>query len=188
MKQVISRWLLVRDDAAPKLQSRLAIHALAAASGNALSSLVFVPKELIKQQLQYHPEKTVAEIIIQAIKQKGLIRGLYCGYQMTLLRNVPSAILRFALYEEFKHLWLQRRQHNTMFAQSAATTTRRTPQHQSQQQQQQQQQHRKFEPMLFLAGALAGALASGCMTPIDVLKTRLATDTLHWSGGSVSAC
>jgi hypothetical protein len=30
---------------------------------------------------------------------------------------------------------------------------------------------------LFAAGAIAGAMASGVMTPVDVLKTRLATGT-----------
>jgi solute carrier family 25 S-adenosylmethionine transporter 26 len=34
-----------------------------------------------------------------------------------------------------------------------------------------------MSPKFFLAGAVAGAIASGAMTPVDVLKTRLATGT-----------
>ena len=30
------------------------------------------------------------------------ISGLYAGYLATLLRNIPSAVIRFAVYEELK--------------------------------------------------------------------------------------
>ena len=143
--------------------SRLTIHAMAAASGNALSSLVFVPKEFIKQRLQYTESSTVWGIISSTMKENGT-RGLYCGYQATLLRNIPSAIIRFVLYEEFKYRWYNPQQQN-------------------------QTTHNVMQlPTLFLAGALAGAIASGCMTPVDVIKTRLATGTLPTvTGGFVSS-
>jgi len=153
--------------------SRLYIHASAAASGNALSSLIFVPKEFIKQQLQYSAttatmeSMTIQSIITSTIKAHG-IQGLYCGYQATLLRNVPSAILRFALYEEFKYKWTQ---HESNSHQSPPTT--KTPFH--------------GIPVLFMAGAVAGAIASGCMTPIDVIKTRLVTQTIPSQLGLVAS-
>lgn len=132
---------------------RLAVHGLAAACGNMISSAVFVPKELIKQQLQYHSDgKTAAAVVVQILKEKG-ISGLYCGYQATLMRNIPSAVLRFALYEELKRMW--------------------TPS--DEEQQHKQQQHLPIG--VFAAGAVAGAMASGIMTPVDVIKTRLATGT-----------
>ena len=128
------------------LQKRLCIHSLAAATGNAVSSLVFVPKEYIKQQMQSqcrglglrgatmkkygvnigkaqtakaasaHPNsilavtssnvnvpinKSMHAMIYEVVQTKG-ISELYSGYRATLMRNVPSAILRFALYEELK--------------------------------------------------------------------------------------
>lgn len=40
--------------------------------------------------------------VVSAILQQEGLRGLYRGYRATLLRNIPSAVLRFALYEELK--------------------------------------------------------------------------------------
>ncbi len=45
----------------------------------------------------------ILEIIWEAVSEEG-IRWLYRGYVPTLSRNVPSAMLRFAFYEEMKHL------------------------------------------------------------------------------------
>lgn len=122
--------------------SRLWVHAAAAASGNILSSAIFVPKEFVKQQLQYQGGS-----LVTVIRTAG-IRGLYRGYQATLMRNIPTAALRFVLYEELK--W--------------RLYTRPT-----------QQEEQQPSWKLFAAGAVAGALASGLMTPVDVLKTRLVT-------------
>ena len=47
----------------------------------------------------------VRTIVRETVREKG-IRGLYSGYQSTLMRNVPSAVMRFALYEELKLKWL----------------------------------------------------------------------------------
>jgi hypothetical protein len=43
----------------------------------------------------------VRGVVSSILQQEGL-RGLYRGYRATLLRNIPSAVLRFALYEELK--------------------------------------------------------------------------------------
>jgi len=140
---------------------RLLVHALAAMSGNVLSSAIFVPKELIKQQLQYRQTGNVVSCMTQIVPEKGL-GGLYVGYKATLLRNIPTAVLRFGLYEEFRYRWYttaQPNNDNTRKNGSASTTTV------------------GFVPKFFLAGACAGLLASGVMTPVDVLKTRLATGT-----------
>lgn len=44
---------------------------------------------------------TAAQIIRSTLQEKG-VRGLYCGYWATLSRNIPSAVIRFSLYEEIK--------------------------------------------------------------------------------------
>jgi solute carrier family 25 S-adenosylmethionine transporter 26 len=131
-------------------KNRLWIHALAAASGNIMSSAVFVPKETIKQQMQFYQAGSVGQVCVKLVQQKGF-RGLYSGYCATLMRNIPSAMLRFVLYEELKFRW-----HTN---------------------QESSRNHSQFSWKLFAAGAVAGSLASGFMTPIDVMKTRLSTGT-----------
>jgi solute carrier family 25 S-adenosylmethionine transporter 26 len=138
----------------------LGIHATAAASGNMLSSLVFVPKELVKQQMQFQGAGVSFGNVFLQILEKSGVPGLYCGYQATLMRNIPSAMLRFALYEELKYRWYTTSQANNGGGDSTLTG-----------------EAMPFNWQLFAAGACAGALASGIMTPVDVLKTRLSTGT-----------
>lgn len=45
--------------------------------------------------------ETAKEIIQRTVREKG-VQGLYCGYWATLSRNIPSAVIRFSLYEEIK--------------------------------------------------------------------------------------
>lgn len=137
-----------------KVRQRLTIHAVSAASGNILSSLVFVPKEVIKQQMQFDG-KPIGTICRDIFRTRG-IKGYYSGYQATLLRNIPSAVLRFVLYEELKWRWYAARHTKTKSNDSILLET-------------------AFSWRLFAAGAVAGAVASGFMTPIDVMKTRIST-------------
>jgi solute carrier family 25 S-adenosylmethionine transporter 26 len=134
------------------LAERWLLHASAAATGNVVSSAIFVPKELIKQQLQYHGGNSNVQSVVRQILQQRGMAGLYTGYAATLLRNIPSAALRFGFYEEFKRAWCTNDDDDD-------------------------DDHRAFRWKLFAAGAAAGALASGFMTPVDVLKTRLSTGT-----------
>lgn len=136
---------------------RWAIHGLAAASGNILSSTVFVPKEVIKQQLQYTAQQqscatsAIARTsILSVIREKG-VAGLYAGYGETLMRNIPSVMVRFVLYEELKHRFSNDKTNHGLFPTSTWGT--------------------------FGAGALAGSTASFLITPMDVLKSRQATGT-----------
>jgi solute carrier family 25 (mitochondrial S-adenosylmethionine transporter), member 26 len=137
------------------LSNRLMVHALAAMSGNVLSSAVFVPKELVKQQLQFQQSGNALGVIVDILATKGL-GGLYLGYKATLMRNIPTAVLRFGLYEEFRYRWYTQQQNRTGKENQHAVPS-----------------SAKF----FWAGAAAGVIASGLMTPVDVLKTRLATGT-----------
>ncbi|CAM9986572.1 unnamed protein product [Laminaria digitata] len=98
--------------------------------------------------------ETAREIVARTLREKG-VRGLYCGYWATLSRNVPSAIIRFSLYEEIK-----------LFMGPARLAS--------------------APPAYLIAGALAGACASGLTTPFDVLKTRVATGSLDGGRGFAS--
>ncbi|KAL3914648.1 MAG: hypothetical protein SGILL_006019 [Bacillariaceae sp.] len=158
-------WVLPKDgnkknDDKSSTRRRLTIHALAAASGNIISSTVFVPKEVIKQQLQYHAQEQLqgtTTSVMSVVRDKG-ITGLYAGYGATLMRNIPSAMMRFVLYEELKRKFGNggnggngSNSNNNNSLQGSWGT--------------------------FLAGAVSGSTASFVMTPMDVLKSRQATGT-----------
>mmetsp|Transcript_5698 Transcript_5698/g.13216 ORF Transcript_5698/g.13216 Transcript_5698/m.13216 type:complete len:337 (-) Transcript_5698:345-1355(-) len=135
-----------------------AIHMVSAAAGNAASSAVFVPKEFVKQQLQgaraAGSSLTAFECISLTIREKG-VGALYSGYAATLLRNIPSAAIRFTTFEALKaHLGC-----NTTSAQG---TWR-----------------------MMAAGAASGLLASSLTTPMDVIKTRIASGALDRELGIV---
>lgn len=147
--------------------SRQAIHSLSAISGNLLSSIVFVPKDTLKQHMQYLktsqvrpslngaiPKTTLLNAVADIYSKKG-IRGFYKGYLATLLRNIPSAVIRFTIYEELKHAV----QYN--YQNSNTTKSMLFPMY--------------FHNVCFLfCGGLASSLSAAVTTPLDVIKSRLA--------------
>ena len=139
--------------------TRPLINAFAAVSGNILSSLIFVPKDALKQQLQYiqiNPalsRESLLTLITRIYRESG-IKGFYPSYQATILRNIPSAIIRFVLYEEFKY-------YSTHYAGGDTGSDMR---------------YRSV--LLLLSGAIASSISSGMTTPLDVVKTRMATGML----------
>jgi solute carrier family 25 S-adenosylmethionine transporter 26 len=169
---------------------RLGIHALAAASGNLASSAIFVPKETLKQKMQYTGQGLGATLTTlwtagSATTSSGIlwrrpavqfVTSLYRGWQTTLLRNVPSAILRFCIYEELKRAMIVSAAASTLHSTGSIRRNRHghgqlgaRPTHLP--------AATAIPFRIFLAGAVAGALASGIMTPFDVLKTRVSTGT-----------
>lgn len=73
----------------------------------------------------------------------GGLAGFYAGYFTTLLREVPFSAIQFPLYEHFKHEWAELRGRETS------------------------------PPEMATCGAVAGGIAAGLTTPMDVIKTRL---------------
>ena len=141
--------------------SRPFIHMLAAASGNVMSSVIFVPKDAIKQQLQaiktgsipslrgkISSTVSLPDVLWNILTTKG-IKGFYPNYRVTLMRNIPSAVIRFTVYEELR-----------LIVQKTVNTT----DHQS-----------LLSVGYMIAGGLASAFASASTTPFDLVKTRLGT-------------
>mmetsp|Transcript_5204 Transcript_5204/g.15558 ORF Transcript_5204/g.15558 Transcript_5204/m.15558 type:complete len:331 (-) Transcript_5204:74-1066(-) len=124
---------------------RILINMLSAASGNVMSSVLFVPKEVLKQRLQFGLGHSVPEAASILFRESG-IRGFYSGYFSTLMRNVPSTALKFMIYEEVKHMFLR-------FSNKSELSSH---------------EH-------LAAGALAGLISSFATTPMDVMKTKYAT-------------
>lgn len=132
-------------------RTRAEIHCAAAACGNAAASLIFVPKEMIKQRLQAArvagDTATVRGIVAAIVRREG-VRGLYAAYTATLMRNIPSTAVRFLVYEELKHQLarLHISDDGSVLGKEVSA----------------------------VCGFVSGAVASVTMTPIDVAKTRLA--------------
>lgn len=82
-------------------------HMLAAASGNLMSSAIFVPKDVLKHKIQAIRQGAV-EIsgfsrferidilkLARHVYATSGIKGFYPSYRATLMKNVPSAVIRF---------------------------------------------------------------------------------------------
>lgn len=146
---------------------RVPVNAIAAASGNVASSVLFVPKEVVKQRMQAGVDSgKFVGAALRLFRADG-VAGLYRGYKATLLRNIPSTMLRFVLYEEAK-LVLQGlvrsplddfSGRNAKGRQRITVTAKR--------------QISAFESVA--AGAVSGGISSAITTPMDVIKTRFAT-------------
>ena len=162
-KKVIYKYLNVNSTISSS--QRALVHMSAAAVGNIVSSFIFVPKEAIKSQMQaiktgsilWHGTssspsslKTV-DVVNSIFKSKGF-KGFYPSYRATLLRNIPSAIVRFTVYEELRLIikstpWISTTSWSTSLG-------------------------------YILAGASASMLSSALTTPFDVIKTRLSTGAI----------
>lgn len=80
---------------------------LAAFLGNIASSLVLVPKEVLKQRMQAGAAGSTVGVARALIQAEG-VRGLYRGYASTILRNSPGNIISFSGYEFLKQLQLEK--------------------------------------------------------------------------------
>ncbi|KAL8761969.1 MAG: hypothetical protein Q9184_001955 [Pyrenodesmia sp. 2 TL-2023] len=125
-------------------------HMVAASVGEVAACAVRVPTEVIKQRAQaaQQPSSMAALRFILTQRRKvgalGVWREMYRGWGITIMREVPFTAVQFPLWEGMK-AWQRRK-------------TRRD-------------QVTSVESGLY--GSVAGAVAAGLTTPLDVLKTRL---------------
>ncbi|KAH8965869.1 hypothetical protein BDL97_04G139000 [Sphagnum fallax] len=133
---------------------------LAAALGNVTASIVRVPPEVIKQRVQAAVYKNVFEATSQLWAKEG-IQGFYCGYSSMLARDIPYSAVQFTVFEMLKKLRSQRLQKEG--GQQAVKSGK----------------HMANDLWM---GAVAGAVASSLTNPLDVVKTRVMTQT---RGGNV---
>ncbi|EEF38093.1 S-adenosylmethionine carrier 1, chloroplastic/mitochondrial isoform X2 [Ricinus communis] len=71
----------------------------AGAVGGAISSLVRVPTEVVKQRMQTG-QFTSATNVVRVIVAKEGFKGLYVGYGSFLLRDLPFDAVQFCIYEQ----------------------------------------------------------------------------------------
>ncbi|XP_002970352.2 protein MITOFERRINLIKE 1, chloroplastic [Selaginella moellendorffii] len=125
----------------------LLVPPVAGAMGNIVSSAILVPKEVITQRMQAGAKGRSWNVLMRTLERDGL-KGLYVGYSAALLRNLPSGVINFSTFEYLRVAWLRVSGQDSL------------------------------EPWQSVSsGALAGAIAAALTTPMDVVKTRLMTQS-----------
>ncbi|MCJ1398416.1 S-adenosylmethionine transporter [Xylographa trunciseda] len=125
-------------------------HMAAASLGEVAACAVRVPTEVVKQRaqaVQFHSSFAALQAILGQRRTVGVVgvwRELYRGWGVTVLREVPFTMIQFPLWEGLKE-WRRRRTGREGIS--------------------------ALESGLF--GSVAGAVAAGVTTPLDVLKTRM---------------
>lgn len=119
-------------------------HMLAASLGEVAACAVRVPTEVVKQRAQAGQFASSAQALAAILRGPRVFRNLYRGWGATVLREVPFTVVQFPLWEAMK-AWRRRSKGGREVA--------------------------AWESGLF--GSLAGGIAAGATTPLDVLKTRI---------------
>lgn len=91
-------------------------HLFAGVMGDLVTSITFVPSEVLKTRLQTQGRynnpyfqsgynyKGLGDAISSLSKEAGGWRNFYSGYKATLSRDLPFSAMQFALYEKFRKL------------------------------------------------------------------------------------
>eukprot|EP00743_Colponemidia_sp_Colp-15_P008093 GILK01008769.1.p1 GENE.GILK01008769.1~~GILK01008769.1.p1 ORF type:complete len:301 (-),score=28.55 GILK01008769.1:41-907(-) len=130
------------------------VHMLSAATADVASCAVRVPFEVVKQRLQAGMHRSSLDAIRTIVKDRGF-RGLYAGYSSTVLREIPFDAIEFALYEHLKSSWKAHKQKRQLETWESS-----------------------------VCGSIAGGVAAAVTTPLDVIKTRLMTQSYSSPAGS----
>ncbi|KAL8701983.1 MAG: hypothetical protein Q9201_004629 [Fulgogasparrea decipioides] len=130
--------------------SDAADHMLAASAAEVAACAIRVPTEVVKQRAQaaQQPSSMAALRFILAQRSEigmiGVWREMYRGWGITIMREVPFTAIQFPLWEGMKSWRRRKTGRNEVSA---------------------------VESGFF--GSVAGAVAAGLTTPLDVLKTRM---------------
>lgn len=116
---------------------------LAGAAGAIGGSIVKVPAAVMIRSVQANLYPNVI-VAGKSIVKKAGIKGLFTGYLPTLIEDVPDMAVKFAAYESMRQMH------------SKVTGREKTEKHED-----------------LIIGGVAGALAAGSTTPLDVIKTRM---------------
>jgi len=76
-------------------------HMVSASTAAVASALVRVPSDVLKHRVQAYVFTDVWQAAASVWQKQGL-RGLYCGFGATLLRDVPEMTIQFSVYEALR--------------------------------------------------------------------------------------
>lgn len=135
-----------------------AVHMLASSLGEISACAVRVPTEVIKQRAQAGLFGGSSLLVLKDILSfrhqrngyRTVLKELYQGGGVTIMREIPFTIIQFSLWEYFKSSYSSYRHRQYGREEGLVTAA---------------------ESALF--GSAAGAVAAGVTTPLDVLKTRI---------------
>lgn len=119
------------------------IHMACASLGEVVACLVRVPTEVVKQRMQAGLHSTIASVVRETVHSQGML-GLYQGFGITIMREIPFSLIQFPLYELLKKKIRDSRGGKEPLAIESAA-----------------------------CGSVSGGLAAAMTTPLDVIKTRL---------------
>ncbi|KAG0020564.1 hypothetical protein BGZ80_003988 [Entomortierella chlamydospora] len=141
----------------PDAQYAPAVHMMAASGGEIAACFVRVPTEVIKQRMQTKQYGSTTGALRAVIQNEGVL-GFYRGYFSTVAREIPFTCIQFPLYEYMKK--------------SYAFATHRA----------------RVDPWeAAICGSIAGGIAAGITTPLDVVKTRVMLSQRNPTGIQSSA-
>jgi len=118
---------------------------ICAAGAMIASSVVMVPGELLKQQLQSGMATSLFDGMKSIFVKEG-ISGFYRGYGATMVRDIPYTMIELGMYDALK----------TMFMKLQGT-------------------EKSSQGNELLAAALTGGFAGFSTNPLDLIKTRMMT-------------
>ena len=134
------------------------VHMFASSCGEIAACAIRVPTEVVKQRAQAGYFSGSSLLALQDIlacrhHRNGyqvVIRELYRGGGITIVREIPFTILQFSLWEYLKSSYSEYQRERYNRKKDLVTAA---------------------ESAVF--GSVAGAIAAGATTPLDVLKTRV---------------
>lgn len=137
-------WKPVAESIAMCFLIKFLLNLFAASLGEMCAALIRVPIEIVKQNRQVSKIQYGAmDILMQAYHSDGLVNGVYRGYGVTIMRDIPFSMIQYPLWELLKALTTSNLSNNLrLFVDSCH-------------------------------GSVAGAVASAVTTPLDVAKTRI---------------
>jgi solute carrier family 25 S-adenosylmethionine transporter 26 len=121
------------------------VHMAAAACADVFACAVRNPLEVLKQQMQAGLHENTYSTISHIWREEGL-RGFFAGYWATVARDIPFDMLQFALYEGSRTFVMTQQEGEPLTSVQTCG-----------------------------CGCVAGTVASGLTTPVDVVKTRMMT-------------